>query len=104
MNRFVRTGEIAEPCGVPLVRVSRVPPECCNGAASHRLTYSSTERQSVTASTARTTRSHGTSSKNFWRSGRLSGSLERQLGVDAAAAEVDEGDQWVGPVEAEGAV
>ena len=41
---------------------------------------------------------------NFWRSGRLSGSLEWQGGVDAAAAEVDEGDQWCGSVEAEAAV
>jgi hypothetical protein len=63
MNRFARLGEIADPCGVPLLRLSRVPSECSSGACSHRLTYNSTQRQSVTASTARTTRSHGTSSK-----------------------------------------
>ena len=68
MNRFARTGEIADPCGVPLSRSTRVPSGCCSGAASHRLTYSSTQRQSVTAFTARTTRSQGTVSKNFWTS------------------------------------
>ena len=68
MNRFARIGEIADPCGVPLPRSTRVPSGCCSGAASHRFTYSSTQRQSVTASTALTMRSHGTSSKNFWTS------------------------------------
>ena len=58
----------ADPCGVPLSRSWRVPSGCLSGAASHRFTYNSTQRQSVTASTARTMRSHGTSSKNFWTS------------------------------------
>jgi hypothetical protein len=62
-NRFARTGEIADPCGVPLSRSTRVPSGCCSGAASHRLTYSSTHGQSVTDRTARTTSSQGTVSK-----------------------------------------
>jgi hypothetical protein len=33
-----------------------------SGAAGHRFTYNRTQRQSVTASTALTTKSHGTSS------------------------------------------
>ncbi len=56
------------PCGVPLSRSTTVPSGSCSGAASHRFTYSSTQRTSVTASTALTTRSHGTESKNFWTS------------------------------------
>ena len=39
-----------------------------SGAASHRSTYNSAQRQSVTALTAFITRPHGTSSKNFWTS------------------------------------
>ena len=58
----------ADPCGVPLHRSTRMPSGYCSGAASHRFTYSSTQRQSVTACTAMTMRSHGTSSKNFWTS------------------------------------
>src|ERR671923_1494004 len=63
MNRFARIGETADPCGVPLLRCTRAPSGRTSGAASHRFTYNSTQRQSVTASTALTTRSHGTSSK-----------------------------------------
>src|SRR3954462_2148195 len=68
MNRFARIGETADPCGVPWLRCSRARSGCASGAASHRSTYSSTQRQSVTAVTAFITRSHGTSSKNFWTS------------------------------------
>ena len=50
MNRFARTGETADPCGVPLSRCTSVPSGRCSGAPSHRLTYNSTQRQSVTAS------------------------------------------------------
>ena len=48
MNRFARVGEIAEPCGVPWVRCCRVPSGRSSGACNHRLTYNSTQRQSVT--------------------------------------------------------
>src|ERR1700730_14091457 len=68
MNRFARTGETADPCGVPFVRSLRTPSGYLSGAASHRFTCSSTQRASVTAATARTMRSHGTSSKNAWTS------------------------------------
>ena len=54
MNRFARSGETADPCGVPFVRCSRAPSGRCSGAASHRSTYNSAQRQSVTALTART--------------------------------------------------
>ena len=36
------TGLIADPCGVPRSRSCKVPSGSCSGAASHRLTYSST--------------------------------------------------------------
>src|SRR5664279_3190437 len=49
MNRFAKTGEIAEPCGVPRSRVCRVPSAVCNGATSHRLTYNSTHRVAVSS-------------------------------------------------------
>src|SRR6266571_5101472 len=65
MNRFAKIGETADPCGVPLSRSTMVPSGYCSGARSHRLTYSSTHRSVVTASTALTIRSHGTVSKNF---------------------------------------
>ena len=70
MNKLARTGETAEPCGVPRSRTARVPPGSRSGAASHRLTYSSTHFWPVVmlASTALTIRSHGTLSKNFWTS------------------------------------
>ena len=68
MNRFARTGDTADPCAVPLSRSTIVPSGCWSGAASHRLTYSSTHGQSVTAVTARTVRSQETVSKNFWTS------------------------------------
>src|SRR3954447_1192753 len=58
MNRFARTGDTADPCGVPLVRCASVPSACCSGAASHRLTYSSTHRSVQTAVSASTTRCH----------------------------------------------
>src|SRR3954453_16388647 len=67
MKRFARTGETADPCGVPLVRCASVPSACCSDAASHRLTYSSTHRSVQTAVSALTTRSHETVSKNFRR-------------------------------------
>src|SRR5450759_4580822 len=65
MNRFAKIGETADPCGVPLSRSTREPSGYCNGAASHRFTYSNTQAVSQTASTALTMRSHGTESKNF---------------------------------------
>ena len=65
MNRFASTGETDDPCGVPRSRSSRVPSGCCSGAASHRLTYSTTHGRSVCASTALMIRSHRTLSKNF---------------------------------------
>ncbi len=86
MNRFARTGETADPCGVPLLRCSRKPSGCCSGAASHRFTYNSTQRQSVTASTALTIRSHGTSSKNFWTSKSMIQSYFRHRCRQAASA------------------
>jgi hypothetical protein len=51
-----------------------VPSGVCSGAANHRFTYRRTHRQSVTASTALTTRCHGTVSKEAGKtvSGRLS--------------------------------
>jgi RNA-directed DNA polymerase len=57
-----------DPCGVPRSRISIVPSACRTGAWSPRLTYSTTHGRSVLASTAWTTRSHGTVSKNFWMS------------------------------------
>jgi hypothetical protein len=65
MNRFASTGETADPCGVPRSRSRKDPSGSCTGAASHRFTYSTTQRASVCASTALTTRSHRTLSKNF---------------------------------------
>src|SRR6516165_1295458 len=64
MNRLARTGDTAEPCGVPRSRTARVPSGSRSGAASHRLTYSSTHFWLVVmlASTALTMRSHGTES------------------------------------------
>ena len=68
MKRFAKIGETSDPCGVPLSRSTTVPSGSCSGADSHRFTYSSTQGVSQTASTAFTTRSHGTVSKNFWTS------------------------------------
>src|SRR5271157_965171 len=65
MNRFARTGETDEPCGVPRSRSCKVPSGSCSGAASHRFTYSSTHGSVVFASTALMMRFHGTLSKNF---------------------------------------
>ena len=65
MNRFARTGETDEPCGVPRSRSCKVPSGSRSGAASHRFTYSSTHGSAVFASTALTMRFHGTLSKNF---------------------------------------
>src|SRR5665811_478954 len=60
MYRFAKTGEIADPCGVPRSRICKVPSACCNGADSHRFTYSTTHGSVQCASTALTIRSHGT--------------------------------------------
>ena len=56
---------IAEPCGVPRSHCCKVPSGSCDGASSHRRTYSTTHGRSVCASTALTVRSHETLSKNF---------------------------------------
>src|SRR4051795_8617609 len=66
MNRLASTGETADPCGVPRSLAWTVPSGATSGAASHRLTYSSTHRWSgvMFAATAETIRSHGTLSKN----------------------------------------
>src|SRR5664279_6389686 len=73
MNRFASTGETAEPCGVPRSRACKDPPGICMSAASHRFTYSTTQRASVCFSTALTTRSHRTLSKEtttyYWYRG-----------------------------------
>src|SRR5664280_1190878 len=55
---------MADPCGVPQSRCSRVPSARCIGAFSHRFTYSTTHFRSVFATTALTIRSCGTLSKN----------------------------------------
>ena len=79
-------GETAEPCGVPLLRCSRAPSGRTSGAASHRFTYNSTQRQSVTASTALTTRSQETVSKNFWTSRSITQSYLQHRARHAAIA------------------
>src|SRR5674476_726960 len=75
MYRFAKTGEIADPCGVPRSRICKVPSACCNGADSHRFTYSTTHGSVQCASTALTIRSHGTESKNFSTSRSMTQSL-----------------------------
>src|SRR4051794_34157667 len=52
-------GVTTPPCGVPLVRSSRVPFGCSTGARSHRPTYSFTQARSVWWATARSIRSRG---------------------------------------------
>src|SRR5450759_125284 len=56
-------GETGPPCGVPFVRVSRVPSGISIGAFSQRSTYSRTHFESVWHATAFSIRSHGTESK-----------------------------------------
>src|SRR5664280_3428361 len=51
-------GETGPPCGVPFVRVSRVPSGISIGAFSQRSTYSRTHFESVWHATARSIRSH----------------------------------------------
>jgi hypothetical protein len=55
-----------------------VPSGCSNGAASHRLTYSTTHGSSVCAWTALTTRSQRTLSKNFCTSRSMTQSYFQQ--------------------------
>src|ERR1019366_4980379 len=57
-------GVTADPGGVPRSRACRVPSGCSSGAFSHRLMYSTTQTSSVFASTALTSRSWSTLSKN----------------------------------------
>src|SRR5665647_2361391 len=64
MKRLASTGETADPCGVPRSRASRVPSGCSSGAFNHRLIYSTTQTSSVFASTAFSSRSWSTLSKN----------------------------------------
>src|SRR5664280_258917 len=61
-------GETGPPCGVPFVRVSRVPSGISIGAFSQRSTYSRTHFESVWHATARSIRSHGTESKKAFTS------------------------------------
>ena len=77
MKRLARTGETADPWGVPLVRSCRVPSGSCSGAASHRFTYNNTQGVSVTVSTDFWTRFHGTVSKNFWTSRSITQSFDQ---------------------------
>src|SRR5664280_1035203 len=77
MYRFAKTGEIADPCGVPRSRICKVPSACCNGADSHRFTYSTTHGSVQCASTALTIRSHGTESKNFSTSRSMTQTLRQ---------------------------
>src|SRR5665811_2360441 len=86
MNRFAKTGEIADPCGAPRSRVCKVPSACCNGALSHLLTYSTTHGSVQCAATALTIRSHGTESKNFSTSRSMSQSLFQHRFRHAATA------------------
>ena len=66
MNRFARTGETADPCGVPLVRCSSVPSGALQRRRQPPLDIQQHPARSVRPrSTALTTRSHGTLSKNF---------------------------------------
>ena len=74
------------PLRSSLISLNRVPSGCCSGAASHRLTYSSTQRQSVTACTARAMSSHGTSSKNFWTSRSITQSYSQHRCRHVASA------------------
>jgi hypothetical protein len=68
MKRFAKTGDTADPCGVPRSRSTICPPGIWIGAFSQRFTYSTTHFWSVLASTALTIRSWSTESKNFWMS------------------------------------
>src|SRR5664280_3389715 len=86
MNRFAKTGEIADPCGVPRSRICKVPSACCNGADSHRFTYSTTHGSGQCASTVLTIRSHGTESKNFSTSRSMTQSLLQHRFRHAATA------------------
>src|SRR6266536_3731479 len=66
MNRLAINGEIADPCGVPRSRATRVPSACWSGALSHRSTYSKIHcwPGEMWWATALRTRSQGTVSKN----------------------------------------
>src|ERR1035441_4341294 len=77
MNRFASKGDSAEPCGVPIVRLTTVPSGRCSGASSHRLTYSRIHAWRVCLLTARRTRSHGTVSNDTPPYYRLRGPRRR---------------------------
>src|SRR5450759_3959852 len=68
-------GETGPPCGVPFVRVSRVPSGISIGAFSQRSTYSRTHFESVWHATPRSIRSHGTESKKAFTSRSTTQSL-----------------------------
>src|SRR5450756_1649576 len=68
-------GETGPPCGVPFVRVSRVPSGISIGAFSQRSTYSRTHFESVWHAPARSIRSHGTESKKAFTSRSTTQSL-----------------------------
>jgi RNA-directed DNA polymerase len=74
------------PCGVPRSRCCKVPSGSCSGAASHRLTYSTTHGSGECASTALTTRSQGTVSKNFSTSRSMTQSFFQHRCRHAATA------------------
>ena len=65
---------------------SRLPSGNCSGAASHRLTYSTTHGRSVCAATALMIRSHRTLSKNFSTSRSISQSFFQHRFRHAATA------------------
>ena len=74
------------PAGFPGPAASKVPSGSCSGAASHRLTYSTTHGRSVCASTALTIRSHRTLSKNFSTSRSITQSFFQHRFRHAATA------------------
>src|SRR5512133_2645556 len=65
IKRLARTGETADPCGVPRSRSTTVPSGIRIGAFNQRFTYNTTHFWSVFASTALTIRSWSTESKNL---------------------------------------
>src|SRR5664280_1825458 len=73
-------GETGPPCGVPFVRVSRVPSGISIGAFSQRSTYSRTHFESVWHATARSIRSHGTESKKAFTSRSTNPGRDRPCG------------------------
>jgi len=79
-----RGGRRLEPSR--FTRSSRMPSGSYSGAASHRLTYSTTHGRSVYASTALMIRSHPTQSKNFWTSRLITQSFFQKRFRHAATA------------------